>query len=129
MITLNFLGILPKEKFLEPKTVRIVKRESTERKKDRFSTPGNGLKKSSATGSGSDSNLAYVAEDEMESDDRSDIENDSPENRTASLPKSYARYATRRTSEPLPSSAGSLIRPSNLPLRKGQTNFKSKVSL
>ena len=36
----NFVGLLPKEKALEPKTVRIVKRESTERRKDRSFSSG-----------------------------------------------------------------------------------------
>ena len=123
----RFYGILPKEKFLEPKTVRIVKRESTERRKiDRY-PPGQKSK------NGSD--LSYVAEDEFESDDRSDIENDPPppttlpsySSRTASLPRNYGvRNGQRRTSEPL-SATAMLSRPSNLPLRKGQ-NFKSKVN-
>jgi len=48
--------LLPKEKALEPKTVRIVKRESTERRKDRtYSTS----KKD---------NLSHLLEDDLESD-------------------------------------------------------------
>lgn len=65
-----FSGILPKEKPLEIKTVRIVKRESTERRKDR-STGG----KRVTIG---DSSLTHLLEDDVESDGFSDVENEPP---------------------------------------------------
>ncbi|KAA0192323.1 hypothetical protein HAZT_HAZT004422 [Hyalella azteca] len=58
----RFYGLLPKEKSLEPKTVRIVKRESTERRKDRTYSSSSGKKL------GGDSPLSHVLEDELESD-------------------------------------------------------------
>ncbi|KAF2355141.1 hypothetical protein FHG87_014105 [Trinorchestia longiramus] len=58
----RFYGLLPKEKSLEPKTVRIVKRESTERRKDRTYSTGSGKKLSN------DSPLSHVMEDDLESD-------------------------------------------------------------
>lgn len=65
-----FSGILPKEKPLEIKTVRIVKRESTERRKDR--TTGG---KRVTIG---DSSLTHLLEDDVESDGFSDVENEPP---------------------------------------------------
>lgn len=63
-------GILPKEKPLEIKTVRIVKRESTERRKDRT-----GGKRVSI----GDSSLTHLLEDDVESDGvLSDAENEPP---------------------------------------------------
>ena len=62
------LGILPKEKPLEIKTVRIVKRESTERRKDRSTTGGKRI----AVGD----NLSNVTEDDVESEGASDAENE-----------------------------------------------------
>lgn len=60
---MNFIyfhvGLLPKEKPLEPKTVRIVKRESTERRKDRTYSSSKKL---------GDSSLSHVLEDDLESD-------------------------------------------------------------
>lgn len=75
---INFAGILPKEKPLEIKTVRIVKRESTERRKDR-STGG----KRVTIG---DSSLTHLLEDDVESDGMSDTENEPP------IPSFASRY-------------------------------------
>lgn len=55
----DFPGLLPKEKPLEPKTVRIVKRESTERRKDRTYSSSKKV---------GDSSLSHVLEDDLESD-------------------------------------------------------------
>lgn len=122
---------------MEPKTVRIVKRESTERKKDRFPAS----KKSTSNNNGS-SGLSYVAEDEMESD-RSDIENEPPpmpeySKNSASLPRNYGRVglgervsimsALTRPHHAAISVANSSLRPSNLPLRSKQSNWKANVS-
>lgn len=73
-----FPGILPKEKPLEIKTVRIVKRESTERRKDR--TTGG---KRVTIG---DSSLTHLLEDDVESDGFSDVENEPP------IPSFASRY-------------------------------------
>ncbi|MPC23117.1 hypothetical protein E2C01_016157 [Portunus trituberculatus] len=123
----RYYGILPKEKPLEIKTVRIVKRESTERRKDR--TTG----KRVTIG---DSSLTHLLEDDVESDGFSDVENEAPPmpsfaSRSASLPRNYGRNgpgekvsmmaAMMRTSV---GNAGTMTRPSNLALRK--TNWKSK---
>lgn len=124
----RYYGILPKEKPLEIKTVRIVKRESTERRKDR--TTGG---KRVTIG---DSSLTHLLEDDVESDGFSDVENEPPmpsfAARSASLPRNYGRNgpgekasmmaAMMRTSV---GNSGTMTRPSNLALRKS-TNWKSK---
>ncbi|XP_042236754.1 uncharacterized protein LOC121875982 isoform X3 [Homarus americanus] len=125
----RYYGILPKEKPLEIKTVRIVKRESTERRKDR-STGG----KRVTIG---DSSLTHLLEDDIESDGMSDTENEPPipsfASRSASLPRNYGRNgpgervsmmaAMMRTSV---GNAGTMTRPSNLALKKS-AGWKSKT--
>ncbi|XP_069978136.1 uncharacterized protein [Penaeus vannamei] len=124
----RYYGILPKEKPLEIKTVRIVKRESTERKKDR-SVGG----KRVTIG---ENNLTYVTEDDIESDGLSDVENEPPipsfASRSASLPRNYGRNgpgervsmmaAMMRTSV---GNAGTMTRPNNLALKKS-AEWKAK---
>ncbi|XP_071539505.1 uncharacterized protein [Panulirus ornatus] len=125
----RYYGILPKEKPLEIKTVRIVKRESTERRKDR-STGG----KRVTIG---DSSLTHLLEDDVESDGMSDTENEPPissfASRSASLPRNYGRNgvgdrasmmaAMMRTSV---GNSGTMTRPSNLALKKS-SGWKSKT--
>ncbi|XP_069195157.1 uncharacterized protein [Procambarus clarkii] len=125
----RYYGILPKEKPLEIKTVRIVKRESTERKKDR----GTGGKRVTI----GDSTLTHLLEDDVESDAMSDVENGpsipSFASRSASLPRNYGRNgpgervsmmaAMMRTSI---GNAGTMSRPSNLALKKS-AGWKSKT--
>ncbi|KAK8741356.1 hypothetical protein OTU49_002624 [Cherax quadricarinatus] len=125
----RYYGILPKEKPLEIKTVRIVKRESTERKKDR----GTGGKRVTI----GDSSLTHLLEDDVESDGISDAENEpqipSFASRSASLPRNYGRNgpgervsmmaAMMRTSV---GNAATMSRPSNLALKKS-AGWKSKT--
>ncbi|KAK7079998.1 hypothetical protein SK128_026243, partial [Halocaridina rubra] len=117
----RYYGILPKEKPLEIKTVRIVKRESTERRKDRGSS---GSKRVTIG-----DNLTNVTEDDVESEGASDTENEPAlptfASRSASLPRNYGRNgpgervsmmaAMMRTSV---GNSGTMTRPSNLALKK-----------
>ncbi|KAK3860359.1 hypothetical protein Pcinc_033578 [Petrolisthes cinctipes] len=129
----RYYGILPKEKPLEIKTVRIVKRESTERRKDR----GGGGGKRVTIG---DSSLTHLLEDDdVESDDGvlSDAEIEPPlpsfAARSASLPRNYGgtgpgervsmMTAMMRSSV---GNSGTMTRPSNLALKK-PPNWKSKT--
>ncbi|KAK4323990.1 hypothetical protein Pmani_005355 [Petrolisthes manimaculis] len=126
----RYYGILPKEKPLEIKTVRIVKRESTERRKDR----GGGGKRVTI----GDSSLTHLLEDDVESDGvLSDAENEqtlpSFAARSASLPRNYGgagpgervsmMTAMMRSSV---GNSGTMTRPSNLALKK-PPNWKSKT--
>lgn len=124
----RYYGILPKEKPLEIKTVRIVKRESTERRKDRTTT---GSKRVTIGDS-----LTNVTEDDVESEGASDAENEPPipsfASRSASLPRNYGRNgpgervsmmsAMMRTSV---GNSGTMTRPSNLALKKS-AGWKAK---
>ncbi|XP_066938047.1 uncharacterized protein [Macrobrachium rosenbergii] len=124
----RYYGILPKEKPLEIKTVRIVKRESTERKKDRTTTGGKRVMIGDS--------LTNVAEDDAESEEASDGETEPAipafSSRSASLPRNYGRNgpgervsmmaAMMRTSV---GNTGTMTRPSNLALKKS-AGWKAK---
>ncbi|XP_076055602.1 uncharacterized protein LOC143033881 isoform X3 [Oratosquilla oratoria] len=118
----RYYGILPKEKPLEIKTVRIVKRESTERRRDRGSS-------SSKRVTIGESSLCNLLEDDADSEGAtSDVENEPPlpsfASRSVSLPRNYGRggpserlsmmSALMRTSA---GNAGTMTRPSNLALK------------
>ncbi|XP_068221414.1 uncharacterized protein [Palaemon carinicauda] len=124
----RYYGILPKEKPLEIKTVRIVKRESTERKKDRTTTGGKRVMIGDS--------LTNVVEDDAESEEASEEENEPAipafASRSASLPRNYGRNgpgervsmmaAMMRTSV---GNSGTMTRPSNLALKKS-AGWKAK---